>query len=648
MDRVRIAGPRAELDGVLTALQDAGLLHLDRPHAPGAAQADPHVTRERRHLERCLRDVETALDLLRAPAAAARAAAPVSLAAAVRRARRLRRAAERLRRDESALEDERALLARYREFFQAFEALAGRRLAWPEGQAFHVILRAGAEHALDELRRNLETAAGGEVELFSHELSSGERAVLILASPGAAPKVSTLLSASRIEELPPPPGLGGGNLLDALPAIKARLAAIASELGAVARERARLLGEGGAWLRGLQAWLRDRLLLLDARARVHAARHLFVIEGWLPADRTGELEAALRRFGPEVVLTRLGPARPGAAATPVALHNPPVFRPFEVFTRPLPLPRYGTIDPTPFVAVFFPAFFGLMMGDVGHGLVLGVLAGILYFKSRPDTLRRSVAMVGLACSSSAIVFGLLFGEFFGSLGPAIGLKPIFNREEAMIGFLGLAIALGVVHVLLGLTLAVLGAWRRGERRHAMGRGVAFAMLALTVLALLAVLQVLPSAWFTPSVVAVLVAFPVLVALEGLVAVIELVSAVGHILSYARIMALGVASLMLAVVANQMVGAMGSVVVGVVFALLFHVVNFAIGLFSPTIHALRLHYVEFFGEFFSPGGTEYRPLRHWKPGHARPTLMGASRLQNPENPQNPAHLQNQENPAWKSH
>ena len=96
------------------------------------------------------------------------------------------------------------------------------------------------------------------------------------------------------------------------------------------------------------------------------------------------------------------------------------------------------------------------------------------------------------------------------------------------------------------------------------------------------------------------------------AVIELVGNFGQILSYVRIMALGMASLMLAVVANRMLGTMGSVLVGVLFALLFHLVNFAIGMFSPTIHALRLHYVEFFGRFLSPGGTTYRPLMHWHP------------------------------------
>jgi len=94
-----------------------------------------------------------------------------------------------------------------------------------------------------------------------------------------------------------------------------------------------------------------------------------------------------------------------------------------------------------------------------------------------------------------------------------------------------------------------------------------------------------------------------------IAPIELLASLGNILSYARIMAIGTASVILAVVANQMVGAVGSTVVGLTFALLFHLVNFAIGLFSPAIHALRLQYVEFFGKFYSPGGRPYEPFGH---------------------------------------
>ena len=240
---------------------------------------------------------------------------------------------------------------------------------------------------------------------------------------------------------------------------------------------------------------------------------------------------------------------------------------------------------------------------------------MLRLKSKPGSTLRSVAAVAAACAGFAIGFGVLFGELLGTVGHALGMRPLwFDREHAIIPFLALSLALGVVHITLGLVLAVVTSWRRGKTREALGRSVATVMVLLVIVALFAAFELLPKALLTPVVVAVLVAFPLLIALEGFVAVIELMSTFGHILSYARIMALGTASLMLAVVANQMVGALGSVVVGVVFALLFHLVNFAIGLFSPTLHAMRLHYVEFFGKFFSPGGVEYRPLTHWSPQH----------------------------------
>jgi len=132
-------------------------------------------------------------------------------------------------------------------------------------------------------------------------------------------------------------------------------------------------------------------------------------------------------------------------------------------------------------------------------------------------------------------------------------------------------------------------------------------IVLIIVSLLAAGGVLPEGFFTPGVVGILLAFPVLVLVEGLMAPLELLSTLGNILSYARIMAVGVASLMLAVVANRMAGAVGSVVVGVLFGLLFHLVNFALAVLSPAVHALRLHYVEFFGKFYSPGGVPYRPF-----------------------------------------
>jgi V/A-type H+-transporting ATPase subunit I len=617
MTRVRIAGPTALLDQTLRLLQDLEVVHVVRPVIPGTHPVQPDG--EARRLRRILDDDETALRLLPGPAIAP-AAMAVDLPRAAALARRTRRNAERIARRLSAFEDERLVLLRYQEFLSAFEPLLQREVTWPDGHAFYVVLRTGAGDAAARLRSSLEAAVDGEIELFSRLLPSGETAVLIMASGDAAPKVGQLLAASRVQELPAPEGLGEVSLLRAMPALRSRLAEIPRVIAELEAQRHALREAAGPELEAVRTWLHDRLLVLHARAQAHTGFHLFVIEGWVPRPELAALTARIQtEIGADVLVEAMATEPWTRADAPVALSNPPLFRPFEVITRTLPLPRYGTIDPTPFVAVFFPMFFGLMLGDVGLGAMLAGLAVILRLRSKPGTTLRSISAVAGACAAFSIVFGFVFGELFGDLGTRwLHMRPLgFDRQNAILPFLALTIALGVVHVVLGLVLAVVNAWRQGHRREALGRGVAALMVALTVLSILAALRLLPAALFTPLVVAVLVAFPILILLEGVIAVVELVSNFGQILSYARIMALGTASLMLAVVANRMVGAMGSVLVGVLFALLFHAVNFAIGLFSPTVHALRLHYVEFFGRFFSPGGTAYQPLTHWHPAQQHP-------------------------------
>ncbi|HVX89622.1 MAG TPA: V-type ATPase 116kDa subunit family protein, partial [Gemmatimonadales bacterium] len=384
-----------------------------------------------------------------------------------------------------------------------------------------------------------------------------------------------------------------------------------AEEGEVARLRSELARTAGPELQRAQVGLQDRLQALEAVPHTALTARAFVVEGWVPTRGKQLLIRGLQaRCGDQVVVSEVAQEDWEGAEAPVELANPRLLRPFEVLIRLFPLPRYGSIDPTPFVAVFFPAFFGLMVGDIGYGLVLAVLGLVLHWRSRPGTLLRNVAEITGPCALFSILAGALFGEFFGDLGTRrFGLAPVlFRREEAIVPFLLLALALGVVHMTLGLVLGAVNA--RRHPRQAAGRGISAVMVLLVVGALLAAVKVLPERFFTPLVVILLIAFPVLVALEGVVAMIELVTTFGNILSYARIMALGVASVMLAVVANRMVGALGSVAVGVLFATLFHVVNFAIAMFSPTIHALRLHYVEFFGKFYSPSGVRYAPLAHF--------------------------------------
>jgi V/A-type H+-transporting ATPase subunit I len=398
-----------------------------------------------------------------------------------------------------------------------------------------------------------------------------------------------------------------------------RLGEIPGELDELRCERARLAKARAAELRRARVAIHDRLKELDALPLSGVTPRAFILEGWVPAAGRGDLADRLaERFGEAIVVSEISSEEWRSEEAPVVLSNPRLFRPFEALIRLLPLPKYGTIDPTPFVAVFFPAFVGLMLGDIGYGVVLAALALLLRWRSRPDSLLRSAAEIAGACAVFAIGAGALFGELFGDLGRRwLGLEPLaFDRETAMVPFLLLSVAIGAVHVLLGLVLGVVANLRR-HPRSAIGHGVSALMIVLIIVALLAAVDVLPKGFFNPAVIAVLVAFPVLVVVEGIVAPIELLSTLGNILSYARIMALGVASVLMAVVANEMVGAVGSVTVGVLFALLFHLVNFAIGLFSPAIHALRLHYVEFFGKFFSPGGVRYQPFGRWTPDGARP-------------------------------
>jgi V/A-type H+-transporting ATPase subunit I len=344
-----------------------------------------------------------------------------------------------------------------------------------------------------------------------------------------------------------------------------------------------------------------------------------MVEGWVPGSARGRLGRLLEeRLGPEVVVEEVAREEWRGDEAPVVLSNPRLFRPFEAVTRMLPLPKYGSIDPTPFTAVFFPMFFGLIVGDVGYGAALALLAAGLHRRSAPGSTRRSVAEILGACAAFSVAFGVAFGELFGDLGHRwLHVEPlVLDREEALLPFLGLAVAVGFVHVVLGLGLGVVNA-ARGHPRQAVGRGAALVMVVLVAVALLAALEVVPRGMLTPAVIAILAAFPVLVIAEGIIAPIELLSTLSNVLSYARIMALGTASVMMAVVANRLAGSLGGVLVGVVFGLLFHLVNFALGVFAPTIHGLRLHYVEFFGKFYSPGGTRYAPFGHWRPNGRRP-------------------------------
>lgn len=623
MARIRVLGPRDELDTTLTAVQQAHVLHLaEVPSQPGISPAhlDPRRERRRRQLLRVLDDVSAVLSGDDGGSTAASPSPPsvTELAAWAREARRCRRDLQRLADRQTALEEEQALVARYRDFLTAVQPLMQRLTASPRLASRVVVVPAALRGTIDTLAALLRAEIGGEFALEMRPLAGGDVAVLLVLPREFSDKLDASLAEARVPEVTLPEAYHDLPLEQAIPRMIARLGEIPPLIATCRRERDALVQRHQASMRRASRSIHDWLEETAAHEKCAYTSHAFAIEGWIPERKTAELVQHLARTsGPDVTVETIGREEWSAEDAPVILSNPRLFRPFESVIALMPLPRYGSIDPTPYVAVFFPMIFGMMLGDVGYGLVLAALAFVLHRRSKAGSMQRTIAEVAGPCAAFAIVFGVLFGEYFGDAAQRMfGVHAVmFDRATAVTAALAVAIGLGVVHVVLGLILGAVNAGRH-EPRHAIGKGVSAVMVLLVVGALLAAFEVLPSRLFTPAVVALFVAFPVLIFAEGLIAPVEFLATLGNVLSYARIMAIGTASVMLAVVANEMIGTLGSTAVGLVFALLFHLVNFAIGLFTPAIHALRLHYVEFFGKFYSPGGHPYEPFGHWTPSPGR--------------------------------
>jgi V/A-type H+-transporting ATPase subunit I len=218
-------------------------------------------------------------------------------------------------------------------------------------------------------------------------------------------------------------------------------------------------------------------------------------------------------------------------------------------------------------------------------------------------------------SGWAVVFGFLYGEAFGTLGEEIGLRPLwFDRVSAenVAGLLIMTIVIGAVHITLGLILGVWEAIRDRSRSHLLERGGMLVGLISLFLIVAIVMDYLPPGLMTPAIVALIIGIVLLSASLGwlgiLMGPIEFIGLIGNVLSYLRIAAIGLASVYLAKVANEVAGMVGSAIVGIIIAVLIHALNLVLGAFSPTIHSLRLHYVEFFRKFYEGGGRPYQPFK----------------------------------------
>jgi len=618
MSKVQVLGPRRLLEDALAFLQGQGVLDLRTPAllASGASRGALHCVPLRegeqateRALEKAVEDGEQLLAALPAAGRAPEEALP--LPGSPQFAERLQElAADRRRLEERAasLREERQVLDRYGRLLAALAPLKPSLPLPGEPHPVGLVMR-NDRRALELLEAELRRLTSGNCSVQARPAGDDQFAVLVTVPRTHEREVTALLFERGVEEIRLPARYAGRPLVEALRLLLSRERDLPGLIASAEEELERFSARVSPALRRALREARDRLDRLRALASCGETQHAFVVTGWLPSTRVPSLEADLvRAFEGRIALVAYPPQPGEEGDVPVVLENPPALRPFERLLALVPPPTYGSLDPTPYLAIFFPLLFGLMLGDAGFGALGIAVALVARLRGWGGPAGRDLSAIALACSASSLLFGILFGEVFGNLGTSLGFHPLLlDRRRAVLAFLALSMGVGIVHVGLGTALGATHSLRHRHLREGVERLGRLLLLLGAAPAALALVGVIPRAVLAPSLAVGGAGVVLAVTGGGPMALLEVVLSLGNVLSYARLMALGLASVLLAEVANHMASAVRPVAVGVALALLLHAVNFTLGLVSPLIASLRLHYVEFFEKFYEGGGRAYRPF-----------------------------------------
>ena len=345
----------------------------------------------------------------------------------------------------------------------------------------------------------------------------------------------------------------------------------------------------------------------------------FMLEGWAPVDRIDDVSALCEKYG--AYLSVEDPT--DDEEPPIKLKNPKILQPFEAVTEMFALPTYRGLDPNFMVAPFYFLFFGMMLSDAGYGLVLAVVGFLaLKFTNIRGSLRNMIKLFSI-CGLSTVVWGFLFGSFFGDavavvsstfFGSDLALKPIwFDPVSDPITLLIVSFVVGFLHIIAGL----------GLKMYMLIRDKQYFAAAFDVGSWIVLLLGIPVILVNPVIGGIIVGAGALSLIltqgrdkkdifgkiiGGVGSLYGITGYLSDVLSYSRILALGLSAGVIGSVFNKLGSLGGSNFFGVIlFIVIFavgHTLNIALSILGAYVHASRLQFIEFFSKFYESGGRKF--------------------------------------------
>lgn len=359
----------------------------------------------------------------------------------------------------------------------------------------------------------------------------------------------------------------------------------------------------------------------ENKARLIDTDAAFLLEGWLPADKEAEFSSLLSGY--TCAWETAEPAPEDYPTVPVQLRNGPLAKPLNMVTDMYALPAYGSVDPNPLMAPFFIVFYGMMMADMGYGIVMMLISWIVMKKTKPNgpTMRYMIPLLGL-CGVSTFIWGAVTGSFFGDMIPKLvqlfnpdstfALPSLFSPLDDALPVLVGSLCLGLAQIFTGMAVSMYKQIKRGETMAAVcNEGAWFAVF---ICAGLAVVTKQATVF-----VAAMIVILVLTQGYGKKGIGGKLMGIGgslynnitgyfsDILSYSRLMALMLAGAVIAQVFNTLGLITGNVITFFLISLLGNGLNFALNILGCFVHDMRLQCLEFFGRFYEDGGRPFSPL-----------------------------------------